>query len=262
MSNKDNNSLVIDPEVAELCRQLNEARDERDLAEQRLKQSTDWYQQRFNSLRKWVEAEVRPLSEEVARRYYAVCSNGSPSPHESADWSNTMHALELRIEQLERELKTAKTELVSIERCIPITSEGSVSQRVQEYILSMNAEKTENLRRLDSVIKMADYNAEHMDRHLVSLIKEREELRAERNALKADLNIADADVLMSERQMMQALKDEFKRGVESMRAKAIEIIIHNSHEDGPGLGSARIESVISTAVVDTNLTPIVRVKAR
>ena len=71
--------------------------------------STDWYQQRFNRLRRWVKEEVEPLSEDVARRYFAICANGSPSPHESADWQETMHGLKLerdaaleRVSQLER----------------------------------------------------------------------------------------------------------------------------------------------------------------
>lgn len=72
---------------------------ERDEAQRRLAFATDWYAQRFSALRKWVDAEVRPLSAEVATRYFSICANGSPSPHESADWQGTLHArtLEARV---------------------------------------------------------------------------------------------------------------------------------------------------------------------
>jgi len=78
---------------------------------ERLDQQTDWYQQRFNCLRQWVEKEVRPLSKEVARRYYAIVANGSPSPHESADWRETMHGLTLRAARAERERDEARAEV-------------------------------------------------------------------------------------------------------------------------------------------------------
>lgn len=65
--------------------------------------SIDWYQQRFNRLRRWVKEEVEPFSEDVARRYFAICANGSPSPHESADWRETMHGLSLQRDSLRAE---------------------------------------------------------------------------------------------------------------------------------------------------------------
>jgi len=79
----------------------------------RLKQQTDWYQQRFNALRVWVNREVRPLSEEAAHRYFAIVANGAPSPHERADWRETMHGLTLRAESAERLLRSAETELAN-----------------------------------------------------------------------------------------------------------------------------------------------------
>jgi hypothetical protein len=69
----------------------------------RLEQQTDWYQQRFNALRKWVNTEVRPLSEEAAYRYFAIVANGSPAPHEQADWRETMHGLTMRAFMAERQ---------------------------------------------------------------------------------------------------------------------------------------------------------------
>lgn len=68
---------------------------ERNIVLARLEKSTDWYRQRFNRLRKWVKEEVEPLSADAARRYYAICANGSPAPHESADWTDTLHAARL-----------------------------------------------------------------------------------------------------------------------------------------------------------------------
>jgi hypothetical protein len=66
--------------------------------------SVDWYQQRFNALRTWVNQEVKPLSEETAHRYFAIVANGAPAPHEQADWRETMHGLTLRAEKAERDL--------------------------------------------------------------------------------------------------------------------------------------------------------------
>jgi len=79
----------------------------------RLEQQTDFYQQRFNALRKWVNAEVRPLSEDAAYRYFAIVANGSPAPHEQADWRETLHGLTIRAEQAERSQKTVETELAN-----------------------------------------------------------------------------------------------------------------------------------------------------
>lgn len=77
----------------------------------RLERQTDWYQQRFDALRNWVKREVEPLSHDVAHRYWAIVANGSPAPHESADWKNTMHGLRLRAEQAERERDEARAEI-------------------------------------------------------------------------------------------------------------------------------------------------------
>lgn len=71
---------------------LAEAEKERDLLQARVERQTDWYQQRFDALRTWVETEVRPTLPGAAHRYFSICANGSPSPHESADWTETLHA--------------------------------------------------------------------------------------------------------------------------------------------------------------------------
>ena len=91
MSDDEKQALLIDHGLreAELLR--------------RLEQQTDWYQQRFNALRAWVNAEVRPLSEEAAHRYFAIVANGSPAPHEQADWRETMHGLTMRAFMAERQ---------------------------------------------------------------------------------------------------------------------------------------------------------------
>lgn len=80
-------------------------------AKSRAENATDWYQQRFNRLRRWVEEEVRPLSVDVAHRYYAIGANGSPSPHESSDWTVTMHGLRLRAEHAEGLLGKLRADL-------------------------------------------------------------------------------------------------------------------------------------------------------
>ena len=81
-----------------------------EVACRRLERSTDWYQQRYNALRRWVKEEVEPLSVEVAHRYFAIVANGSPSPHESADWQDTIHGLTLRAEKAEQERDEARAE--------------------------------------------------------------------------------------------------------------------------------------------------------
>lgn len=78
-----------------------QAEKERDEARRQVEHQTDWYQQRFNRLRRWVKEEVEPLSKEVAYRYFSICANGSPAPHEQADWRDTMHGLTIRAERAE-----------------------------------------------------------------------------------------------------------------------------------------------------------------
>ena len=77
----------------------------------RLERSTDWHEQRYAAVRAWVESEVRPLSEDVARRYYSVVANGTPCPYQPADWSSTVHGLTLRAENAERQRDTAREEV-------------------------------------------------------------------------------------------------------------------------------------------------------
>lgn len=74
-----------------------------DRVERRLSAQTDFYQQRFNTLWTWVNNEVRPLSEDAANRYFAIVANGSPAPHEQADWRDTLHGLKLRAERAEQQ---------------------------------------------------------------------------------------------------------------------------------------------------------------
>lgn len=89
-------------------------RQEHEQLRERLEKQTDWYQQRFNRLRKWVKEEVEPLSKEVADRYFSICANGGPAPHESADWTDTMHGLRLRADQMEYRAKEAHDALEAI----------------------------------------------------------------------------------------------------------------------------------------------------
>lgn len=80
----------------------------------RLEQQTDWYQQRFNALRQWVNSDVRPLSEETANRYFSIVANGSPAPHEQADWKETMYGLTVRAAHAERQ----RDSLVAVLACL------------------------------------------------------------------------------------------------------------------------------------------------
>lgn len=80
--------------------------------------SIDWYRQRFNRLRRWVKEEVEPLSEDVARRYFAICANGSPSPHESADWRETMHGLSSERDSLRAERDSLRAENERLRRAL------------------------------------------------------------------------------------------------------------------------------------------------
>lgn len=77
----------------------------------RLERSIDFYQQRFNALRTWVKGEVEPLSRDVAQRYFAIVANGSPAPHEGADWRETIHGMTLRAERAERERDELRAEV-------------------------------------------------------------------------------------------------------------------------------------------------------
>jgi chromosome segregation ATPase len=98
-----------------LATERDEARAEVERLKTRLARSMDWYQQRFNRLRQWVKDEVDPLSDEVARRYFSICANGTPSPHESADWRDTMHGLSLARDAAIRERDEARAEVERLE---------------------------------------------------------------------------------------------------------------------------------------------------
>ena len=94
---------------------------ERDEWKVRVGRQTDWYQQRFNRLRRWVDEEVRPLSAETATRYFAICANGAPAPHEDADWRGTMHSLTMardaalaEVERLRDGLQSALCQLSDV----------------------------------------------------------------------------------------------------------------------------------------------------
>ena len=98
--------------------------------------STDWYQQRFNRLRKWVDEEVRPLSREVATHYHSICANGSAVAHESADWSDTMHGLRLRAGALVAEVRRLQTALRKCRRAAkhPHLSPGTLASLVENLV--------------------------------------------------------------------------------------------------------------------------------
>jgi len=97
--------------------------------------STDWFQQRFNRLRRWVKEEVEPLSEDVARRYFAICANGSPSPHESADWRETMHGFTLERDAARKEAKRLRAEVDVLHRAA--LGEAAENDRLRRQVDSL-----------------------------------------------------------------------------------------------------------------------------
>lgn len=87
---------------------LAQVEEERDRLQKRFDHHRDWNQQRYDAVRKWVDEEVKPLSGDVATRYFSIVANGSPSPYEQADWTNTLHAREIRIHTLQSQLDEAR----------------------------------------------------------------------------------------------------------------------------------------------------------
>lgn len=117
---------------------------ERDELRERLQSQTDWYQQRFNVLRKWVEEDVRPLSIEAAYKYYAIVANGSPSPFESADWRGTLHAAELRAEHWKKKAESLEWQIENL---------GCSASRKGETTYECNAERPCGLCRTRSALE-------------------------------------------------------------------------------------------------------------
>jgi hypothetical protein len=66
-----------------------------------------------------------PLSHDVAHCYWAIVANGSPAPHESADWRNTMHGLRLRAEQAVRERDEARAEVERLKTDVRILEKSN-----------------------------------------------------------------------------------------------------------------------------------------
>lgn len=94
----------------ELAR-LTEAERRANELQSRFDHHRDWNQQRYNALRKWVQNEVRPLSDSVADRYFAIVANGGPSPYEQADWTGTLHVANLQRDAALAKLTEAEKEL-------------------------------------------------------------------------------------------------------------------------------------------------------
>lgn len=117
----------------------------------RIESNTDWYQQRFDRLRAWVLNEVKPLSEDVAHRYFAIVANGSPAPHESADWTNTMHSCKLKLERAEK--RTAELEKL-VSDC--------------HDVMATQKKRVEELERWNGIWQLAAEFAESNMKHLQS----------------------------------------------------------------------------------------------
>lgn len=75
--------------------------------------------------------------------------------------------------------------------------------------------------------------------------RERDEARAELSKLRKDYDsVLEANVGLLDGAPYVDARAAFRRGAEAMRKRCEELVKHNSHEDGIGMGSQRIESAI------------------
>lgn len=147
----------------------------------RLEQQTDWYQQRFNALRQWVNSEIRPLSEEAANRYFAIVANGSPAPHEQADWKETMHGLTMRAEHAERTLKTVETELANTRNIAALETQRA--NRMTDLLAVQEQRLESMLKVLAELFGWEDKTYAHAVMHVENAV----------NNLRADLATAKSE---------------------------------------------------------------------
>jgi DNA repair exonuclease SbcCD ATPase subunit len=98
----------------------------------RIESQTDWYQQRFDTLRVWVDTEVKPLSEEVAHRYFSICANGSPAPHESGEWKDTLHGLRLERDSWKRAAESQNKQWSA--KCEEVTELRAENERLKKML--------------------------------------------------------------------------------------------------------------------------------
>lgn len=138
----------------------------------------DWYQQRANRLRRWVLEEVKPLSEAAATRYFAIWANGSPAPHESADWTDTLHGMRLRAEAAEHHAAIWRSE----------SQRGGWPKDAQVEIDSLR-----------SSLAMAGYSMDEAQKHHLKVL-------GERNAALAAL--AEAEERLRDIQADKEARDE------------------------------------------------------
>lgn len=82
----------------------------------------------------------------------------------------------------------------------------------------------------------------HVSKKWDEALKEIERLRTENR----DMSRALTDAIEIQH---NACTDAYRRGAEAMRARCEELVKHNSHEDGIGMGSQRIESAIRALTI-------------
>ena len=80
-------------------------------AQKKMLDRQDFYHQRLKALRAWLLQEVEPVLPEAAKRYWNIVADGSPSVLESADWSETIHAMTVRAERAEKALAATQKKL-------------------------------------------------------------------------------------------------------------------------------------------------------
>ena len=77
-------------------------------------------------------------------------------------------------------------------------------------------------------------------------VRERDEARAELSKLRKDYDsVLETNVSLLDGAPYVDARAAFRRGAEAMRKRCAMWIKHNSHEDGLGMGSQRIESALA-----------------
>ena len=70
------------------------------------------------------------------------------------------------------------------------------------------------------------------------------------SAVYAPVLLSWCRALLRETDRLRGERDSaFTRGIESMRTAAVDLVKHNSHEDGVGMGSQRIEDALRALVI-------------
>jgi hypothetical protein len=200
--------------------------DEVEYMQKRIDSNNDFYQVRFNRLRKWVKEEVGPLSEEVEHRYWNIVANGSATPHEQVNYLNTLHGERLRAKYAEAEVARLKAE---VER---LTAEAELqSKRAAGFQLAYHS----NIRCYCPSEDVCKLSQERLE--LVEQLAQAQ--RASCNVV-ATVEIAEPVKTEDGLSMSEVIEREaFRRGAETMRevaANHVECLAPNLKNDGKRCG--------------------------